>query len=541
MNRSSSPGKATSHHHQGALPFSIDHILSSPIKQAAADARAANQQQQTNELLSNLIATNQDALSTAMLNEQLALLASQQHHHLLNPAALAAAAAAASTTGPSTHLQPQVQPQPHQHQQWQQQQLMATAAAAAAAANFNNTLQSQTHTNINPLNPLIAAGAHNNQAAQPNFLSYFMAYMLLQQQQQQQQEHQSHQLSQLQALQAQRSALNNLNSVHMGNSITNLLNSSQYNASDTSLKHSNKAKSSAFESPLAGAGVSSSSPSIVGSRRSPGPLMSGQNHQINYAHSHQVSYQHHQEHGFSESSQNNHNNKTSGATSNRQNNNNKHQLDTSNRSLHSKFLSGLKHDLGYSTAASSASSSGQTATIGNKPINIINNNNNNSEPTAISSLTNFVFDTLAPIDETQRDCGSSKFFKSSRSSRDSVTPDKSSFSIGSIVKRNSDASQHRKSGSAEPEQHNRGSSVNNRTKNSSPAIHSGVECNSNGNKAGETTPLSALDMISSASQAPKALGSTINTTLAKAPPELVSKQPAWVFCTRYSDRPSSGK
>lgn len=58
----------------------------------------------------------------------------------------------------------------------------------------------------------------------------------------------------------------------------------------------------------------------------------------------------------------------------------------------------------------------------------------------------------------------------------------------------------------------------------------------------QNSPLTSERQASrSTSSLKSSAGTAINTTLAKAPPEALVQQPAWVFCTRYSDRPSSGK
>lgn len=494
MNGPSPPNKPASHqHHQGVLPFSIDHILSSPVKQAAAVRAAAvaavSQQHQGSDMLSSLIASNQDALSNAMFNEQFALLASQQqqqqhhHHHLLNPAALAAAAAAAASAGPP------------QQQQWQQQQLMA-----AAAANFG-AIQTQNQT-LNPLNPLLAS--QQNQSAQQNFLSYFMAYMLLQQQQQQ--TPQSHQLSQLQhqALQAQRSSLNSLGGAHIGNSITNLLNSGQYHAENT-LKQFNKAKNSTFDaSPMTAAAAAAPLPQLASPGRSGSPTSLNQAQTMNY--SHQLNYNQKQRLSVSPQSSG------SGGSNNRLRTESLNPSRESNR-----YASDHKRNLGNSTASSSAQSS--SAIFG------LSNGSSDTHSPALNSLSNFVSEALSPILDSQKE-SSMKLLKAARMSSDSIDRSFSS-------KRFSDDAPSRKSGSVEPESRK---AMGLKSRNSA-VINSGEGCNSNGKDDSPST----LDLISTCSQPPKSIGVSINTQLAKEPPELISKQPAWVFCTRYSDRPSSGK
>lgn len=176
------------------LPFSIDHILSSQSSQQANKTATVeqhqrqliqqHQQQQQQQqaammMLNQSISNNQqhqhDLISSAMLNEQLALLAANSQAHLINPNALASVA--------------------------HQQQLMAMAAAAAANQRQQQQQQQQSPA-LNPLDALNSlklavsqANTNNNASQPPNLLSCFMASILrLQQHQQQQQAHKHHSL-----------------------------------------------------------------------------------------------------------------------------------------------------------------------------------------------------------------------------------------------------------------------------------------------------------------------------------------------------------
>lgn len=173
--------------------------------------------------------------------------------------------------------------------------------------------------------------------------------------------------------------------------------------------------------------------------------------------------------------------------------------------------------------------------------------NDHQSSTALSSLSNFVTESLAPIlsgdakatisnkDHKLYKAGNSSFTSSNFLSKSNSIANFSAATKSQqqqqggrqFAGNNGNISQHRKSSSIEPDEARNSSSNNN----NGPAIESKDEMQNR----------NTLDLISSAAQALKSNGTTINNTLAKAPPDLVRKQPPWVFCTRYSDRPSSGK
>ena len=195
------------------LPFSIEHILSSPVKPAEP---ASRQQQQ---VAANLMLTNRSP--AALLGEQLALMSRHNSAPLIDPNA---ALAALQQQQHLQRTQIQQQQQHHHHQQQQQSHwrqaanLGALAALGLAPALLVPPSQQQVGPAPRggqspvaqaggPLNMSCgqAAGAQSQLAAglgqqqppvagnQPNFLSYFMANMLIQQQQQQMQQQQQQQ------------------------------------------------------------------------------------------------------------------------------------------------------------------------------------------------------------------------------------------------------------------------------------------------------------------------------------------------------------
>lgn len=163
-----------------------------------------------------------------------------------------------------------------------------------------------------------------------------------------------------------------------------------------------------------------------------------------------------------------------------------------------------------------------------------NSNSNQSASTALSSLSNFVSQSLGPL-VAGSDCAPS--VNNNKHSELSINTNHRSrveqkLSHHVNNRPNSTGGNSSADGRASRNRSPNGSNNNNNNShnNHSPAL------------SATGTPANA----SSSSQIAAALKNSpvtpaINTSLAKVPPELVQKQPAWVFCTRYSDRPSSGK
>lgn len=525
------------------LPFSIDHILSSgsagsmpsSIKQAMSSYQDQNphflrqQQQQAAAMFmlnqaANPIGHHQatngagphpqhqvDLMSSAaMLNEQLALLSSaqqqqqqQQQSHLLNPTALAAAAA-----------------QQQLHQQWQQQQqLMAVAAA-----------MNQQQANSNPLSTLNSLnGPTGNSNAAPNhLLSCFMASMLLQQQKQPYQmptlDHHQHQLSQ----QAQQHLILNQHAQSTNGFLSPLEQHQQQSKQANQLLSAHLAAAAAAAAAAASANnnhqrspsLNLSSAASSNSTNSPvkqflgTPTSQHQNELPNQRKSSPNTFR-----DYQSSPQNN-----SGSTSSRP---------KANLSSSSPAALSQQQSTNSKRQESAQSQRVDPASETNRESRAKQASNRASTDlglscgagTALSSLSNFVSNSsLFGLDD---DLAQQPKRNSSARGSFSATSHKSH-------RNQQNDSSGNDSPSLQNNQDDDKSSTTTLTRNTQGQQSNG------GSQSPSGGILEAVSNVLLKGASP-AVATTINTTLAKAPPELVQKQPAWVFCTRYSDRPSSGE